>query len=88
MSIAKNIKKFLIFALIPLFAFTAVLLVPFLQGLALTFTNWDGFEVSSFVGLDNYIKSFQDPGFWSTLSFTGSFVLISIILINLSLIHI
>jgi raffinose/stachyose/melibiose transport system permease protein len=83
MTIGKNIRKFLIFSAIPLFAFTAVLVVPFVQGLALTFTNWDGFEVSSFVGLDNYIKSFEDPGFWSTLSFTGSFVLVSIILINL-----
>lgn len=82
MSFAKNLKKFLIFALVPLFAFTVVLAVPFIQGLTLTFTNWDGFEVNSFVGLDNYIKAFQDPGFWSTLSFTGSFVLVSIILIN------
>ena len=67
----------------PLFIFTVVLVVPFTQGLFLTFTNWDGFELSSFVGLDNYILAFQDPGFWTTLSFTGSFVLVSIVLINL-----
>ncbi len=82
MSFAKNLKKFLLFGLIPLFAFTVVLAVPFILGLTLTFTDWDGFEVSSFVGFDNYIKSFQDPGFWSTLSFTTSFVLVSIVLIN------
>ena len=71
------------FGALPLFIFAVVLMVPFLQGLVLTFTNWDGFEVSSFVGLDNYILAFQDPGFWTTLSFTGSFVLVSIVLINL-----
>lgn len=70
------------FGALPLVIFTVVLMVPFLQGLVLTFTDWDGFDVSSFVGLDNYILAFQDPGFWTTLSFTGSFVLVSIVLIN------
>ena len=82
MSFTKQLKKFLIFGALPLFVFAVVLIVPFTQGLFLTFTNWDGFQVSSFVGLDNYIASFQDEGFWSTLSFTGSFVLVSIVLIN------
>ena len=82
MSFAKQFKKFFMFGALPLFIFTVVLLVPFTQGLFLTFTDWDGFELGSFVGLDNYILAFQDPGFWGTLSFTGSFVLISIVLIN------
>jgi raffinose/stachyose/melibiose transport system permease protein len=82
MSFTKQLKRFFIFGSIPLFVFLVVLAIPFIQGLILTFTNWDGFEVSSFVGLDNYIKSFQDPQFWTTLSFTASFVVVSIILIN------
>ena len=82
MAFTKQLKRFFIFGSLPLFIFLVVLAIPFIQGLVLTFTNWDGFEVSSFVGLDNYIKSFEDPGFWGTLSFTGSFVLVSIILIN------
>ena len=82
MSFAKQSRKFLMFGALPLVIFTVVLMVPFLQGLVLTFTDWDGFDVSSFVGLDNYILAFQDPGFWTTLSFTGSFVLVSIVLIN------
>lgn len=83
MALGKTLKKFLIFGALPLFIFTTVLVVPFAQGLALTFTNWDGFELSEFVGLENYIASFQDENFWATLSFTGSFVIVSIILINL-----
>jgi len=48
----------------------------------LTFTNFDGFEATKFVGWDNYVKSFQDPTFWSTLQFTGAFVVVSLVAIN------
>lgn len=82
MRIAKNLKKFVLFGFLPLLAFITVLVVPFGQGLFLTFTNWDGFEFDSFVGLDNFVIAFQDEGFWTTLSFTGSFVLVSVILVN------
>ena len=78
----KAIRKFLIFGAFPLFAFIIVLVVPFSQGLFLTFTNWDGFEFSDFVGFENYVKSFQDETFWSTLRFTGGFVVVSLVLIN------
>jgi raffinose/stachyose/melibiose transport system permease protein len=56
--------------------------VPFAQGIFLTFTDWDGFDYEQFVGFDNYVKSFQDETFWSTLSFTGAFVVVSLVLIN------
>lgn len=82
MYFAKQLKRFAIFGAIPLAIFSVVLLVPFFQGLFLTFTDWDGFEFGSFVGLENYILAFQDEGFWTTLTFTGSFVLVSIVLIN------
>jgi raffinose/stachyose/melibiose transport system permease protein len=78
----KQSKKFVLFALLPLAIFIAVLVVPFGQGMFLTFTNWDGFEWHKFVGFSNYVKSFQDPTFWSTLQFTGAFVVVSLILIN------
>lgn len=78
----KNIKKFLIFAAIPLSIFFIVLVVPFSQGLFLTFTDWNGFDFNKFVGLDNYARSFQDERFWATLGFTASFVVVSIILTN------
>ncbi|WP_138316088.1 carbohydrate ABC transporter permease [Rhodoluna limnophila] len=78
----KNIKKFLIFAAIPLSIFFIVLVVPFSQGLFLTFTDWNGFDFNKFVGLDNYARSFEDERFWATLGFTASFVVVSIILTN------
>ncbi|WP_138274852.1 carbohydrate ABC transporter permease [Rhodoluna limnophila] len=78
----KNIKKFLIFAAIPLSIFFIVLVVPFSQGLFLTFTDWNGFDFNKFVGLENYARSFEDERFWATLGFTASFVVVSIILTN------
>lgn len=78
----KNLKKFLVFAALPLSIFLIVLVVPFANGVMYTFTNWDGFKFDSFVGFDNYVLSFQDPTFWSTLQFTGAYVIISLIAVN------
>jgi raffinose/stachyose/melibiose transport system permease protein len=78
----RSLKKFLKFAGIPLAIFTVVLVVPFVNGFYYTFTDWDGFKVDKFVGFDNYAESFADPKFWSTLKFTGLFVIVSLILVN------
>lgn len=83
MPLVKNLKKFLIFGALPLFFFVTILIVPFSQGLFLTFTNWDGFEFDAFAGLDNYIAAFQDENFWATLGFTGMFVVVSIVAVNI-----
>ena len=82
MTKSRAVKKFLKFAGIPLAIFTVVLIVPFVNGVYYTFTDWDGFEVNKLVGFSNYTKSFQDPTFWSTLRFTALFVVVSLILVN------
>ena len=82
MPFTKNLKKFIIFGALPLSIFSLVLVYPFSQGLFLTFTDWNGFEFEGFVGFDNYIKSFQDETFWSTLSFTALFVVVSLVAVN------
>ena len=38
----QSLKIFGIFALPGIFAFTAVVIIPFLYGLYLTFTDWNG----------------------------------------------
>jgi raffinose/stachyose/melibiose transport system permease protein len=75
-------KKFFKFAGIPLAIFTIVLIVPFVNGVYYTFTDWDGFEVNKLVGFSNYAESFQDATFWSTLRFTALFVVVSLVLVN------
>jgi raffinose/stachyose/melibiose transport system permease protein len=78
----RAVKKFLKFAGIPLAIFTVVLIVPFVNGVYYTFTDWDGFETTKLVGFSNYAESFQDPTFWSTLRFTALFVIVSLVLVN------
>ncbi len=82
MTKTRSLKKFLKFAGIPLAIFTVVLVIPFVNGFYYTFTDWDGFKVDKFVGFSNYAESFADPKFWSTLKFTGLFVVVSLILVN------
>jgi raffinose/stachyose/melibiose transport system permease protein len=82
MKTKKSLKKFGIFAALPLSIFFIVLAVPFGQGLFLTFTDWDGFGYEKFIGVGNYAKSFQDPEFWATLTFTLKFVLVSLVAVN------
>ncbi len=79
---ARATKKFMQFASLPLAIFSIVLVVPFVNGVYYTFTDWDGFETTKLVGFSNYAKSFQDPTFWSTLRFTALFVIVSLILVN------
>jgi len=79
---ARAMKKFMKFAGIPLAIFTIVLVVPFVNGVFYTFTDWDGFETTKLVGFSNYADSFSDPKFWSTLKFTGLFVVVSLIAVN------
>jgi len=82
MKTKKSLTKFGLFAALPLSIFFIVLAVPFGQGLFLTFTDWDGFGYEKFIGVGNYAKSFQDPEFWTTLTFTLKFVLVSLVAVN------
>ena len=79
---ARSMKKFMKFAGVPLAIFTVVLVIPFVNGFYYTFTDWDGFKITKFVGLSNYSESFADSKFWSTLRFTGLFVVVSLVLVN------
>ena len=78
----QEFKRFAIFALVPLAIFTLVLVVPFTRGVWFTFTDWDGFEVTSFVGLDNYVGAFQDESFWGSMLLTLAYVAASLVLVN------
>ena len=78
----RSLKKFGLFAALPMSIFFIVLAVPFGQGLFLTFTDWDGFSYEKFIGVGNYAKSLQDQEFWTTLTFTLKFVLVSLVAVN------
>ncbi|AIQ14012.1 raffinose/stachyose/melibiose transport system permease protein [Paenibacillus sophorae] len=66
-----------------LFAFVAVMIVPFLYGIYLTFTNWDGISTTqSLVGFQNYGSVFKDAEFWKSFGLTLKYVLFTVVFIN------
>lgn len=66
-----------------LFAFLTVMIVPFIYGIYLTFTNWDGIATThTLVGFENYGKVFQDKVFWKSFGLTLKYVLFTVILVN------
>lgn len=76
-------KQFLMFAGPAAFLFAMTVIVPFIYGLYLTFTSWDGVSsVKPFVGVANYISAFKDTYYWRALGRTLLYSLIAVILVN------
>ena len=67
---------------LPLAIFIIVLVVPFVNGVYYSFTDWDGFKTTKLVGFTNYTESFADPRFWSTLKLTALFFVVSLVLVT------
>lgn len=65
------------------FAFLTVVILPFLFGVGLTFTDWDGISsVYGFIGFQNYGEVLQDAEFWGSFLLTIKYVALSVILTN------
>jgi len=80
----KSIKKYWPLFLLPtLAAFAIGFIFPFLWGIFLSFHKFTTISKTTFVGLDNYIKVFQDSTFTSAFWFTAKFTIVSTILINI-----
>lgn len=76
-------KDFTLFALPGMFCFFAVVIVPFLYGVYLTFTDWNGVsKVKNFIGLKNFMGVMKDAQFWSSLMLTFKYVIVVVILVN------
>lgn len=64
-------------------AFLAVVIVPFVYGVYLTFLSWDGISSNMpFNGLGNYALVLHDGKFWASVWLTVKYVLASVILVN------
>ena len=76
-------KQFLMFAGPAALLFCAVVALPFVYGLYLTFTSWDGIsKTKPFVGFANYIAAFKDVAYWQALGRTFIYSAIAVILVN------
>ena len=79
----KATKKWWPLFVLPTFcAFVIGFIVPFSEGLYLSFCKFTTINKATWVGIGNYIKVFQDAQFWDALTFTASFTVVSTILIN------
>lgn len=66
-----------------LFAFSIVVVIPFLFGIYYSFTDWNGIRSQiNFTGFENYMEVFKDEGFWKSFIFTTKFTIASVISIN------
>lgn len=82
-SMSYKSKQYIMFAGITTLVFVAVVIAPFIYGLYLTFTSWDGISRDKpFVGLANYVATFQDSAFWAALGRTFIYSIIAVILVN------
>lgn len=79
----KAMKKYWpVFILPTLTAFMIGFIIPFIEGIYLSFCKFTTIKDATFVGVDNYVKAFQDDSFVSAFSFTTVFAVVTLILIN------
>lgn len=83
-STSYKIKQYLMFAGPGTFLFLGVVIVPFLYGLYLTMTSWDGIsKTKPFVGMVNFVAAFQDTAYWQAMGRTAIYSVFAVILINI-----
>ena len=76
-------QQYAMFAGLSTIAFGAVVIIPFLYGIYLTLTSWDGVSKNKpFVGLANYVSTIGDSAFWSALGRTLVYTVIAVVLVN------
>lgn len=51
---------------------------PLIQGVGLSFTDWNLLSPATFIGADNYVAMFSDPLFWNALRVTFIYVTVNI----------
>lgn len=80
-----KLKKYLIIFTLPtLIAFAFAFIIPFVQGLYLSFCSFSTVDNAKWVGLENYIRAFTDnKEFIHALLMTCLFTIVAMITINL-----
>lgn len=79
----KAVKKYWpIFLLPTMAAFLIGFIIPFIEGIYLSFCNFTTIKDAKFVGIQNYIEAFKDSNFLGSFKFTNLFAIVSLVLIN------
>ena len=79
----KPIRRWAPRFILPVFAaFLIGFVWPFVQGIYLSFCNFNVPTDAKWIGIQNYAKIWKDPGFWNAFKNTAAFAVVTIILIN------
>ena len=79
---SKKVLYFIPFVLPTLIAFTIAFVIPFFQGIYLSFCKFTTVKDAKWVGTENYTKIFKTTDFTDSLWFTTKFTIVSVITIN------
>jgi len=81
----KSLNKYFLFFLGPtLLAFTIAFIIPFIMGIALSFSHFTTMTDVRWVGFSNYIRAFSNPDFLNALGFSALFTVVSVVFINVT----
>lgn len=79
----KALKRYAPIFVLPTFAaFIIGFILPFVQGLYLSFCKFTTVDNASWVGISNYTAAFTDASFMNSFKFTVLFAIVSIVSIN------
>lgn len=79
----KALKRYAPIFVLPTFAaFVIGFILPFIQGLYLSFCKFTTVDNASWVGISNYTAAFTDASFMNSFKFTVLFAIVSIVSIN------
>ena len=79
-----KVKQYLMFAGPGTILFLAAVGVPFIYGLYLTLTSWDGISATkAFVGVQNFAAAMKDTAYWQAMGRTVIYSVFAVVLINI-----
>lgn len=79
----KAIRKYWpVFVLPTMAAFMIGFIVPFIEGIYLSFCKFTTIKDADFVGIGNYIEAFKDTTFPLAFGFTAVFAIVTLVLVN------
>lgn len=79
----KAIRKYWpVFVLPTMAAFMIGFIVPFIEGIYLSFCKFTTIKDADFVGIGNYIEAFKDTTFPHAFGFTAVFAVVTLVLVN------
>ena len=82
-TLSYKVKQYFMFAGPGTVLFLAVVIIPFIYGLYLTMTSWDGVSLTKpFVGAENFVNAFKDTAYWAAMGRTVIYSAVAVILIN------